>query len=92
VCVALIFAYRSQLGGTGRAGLDVSVQAFLGGIPLLKRFLLDLKSLTGYCADKIGVGRQEYLSPAAESHIILLSQPVVFGARHDSSGEKAHGT
>ena len=53
------FVYRSQLRGTGRAAPDVSIQAFLGGIPLLERCQPDRGSLTGYSADgKPGIGRQ----------------------------------
>jgi hypothetical protein len=38
-------AYRSQLGGTDRAVPDVSIQAFLGCVPPIKRFQLNLSSL-----------------------------------------------
>jgi hypothetical protein len=58
-CAASILVYRSQLGGTGRADPDVSIQPFLGGIPLLERCLPDRGSLTGYSSDgKRGIGRQ----------------------------------
>jgi hypothetical protein len=82
VRLALMFAYRSQFGGTGRAHPDVSIQPFLGGISLLKRFLLNLSSLTGRCAHEIGVQREEDISPMSEGRLIMLLQSVVLRATH----------
>jgi hypothetical protein len=60
----------------------VSTQAFLGCIPLIKRFLLKLGGLPGCYAHEMGVQREQDMSPMAQCHLIMLSQPVVFRARH----------
>ena len=62
----------------------MSTQAFLGCVPLIKRFLLKLGSLPGCCAHEMGVQREQDMSPMAEGRLITLLQSVVLRATHDS--------